>query len=152
MAFPESALFTTKHLAFDRAGERSIDIRHARLAASQGIEHQPHPESIAHDVALPEEPHTTLRVITTTDKKVAKTAYYLDTATAVQHREQARAKAQHAQGVAKAERQQEAVSQAKTASSKASQKEKQDLRAHSSHREEKPSKKCVHCASEGWTK
>lgn len=145
MAFPETALFTTKHLAFDRAGERGIDIRHARLAASQGVEFQPEPNSIAHDVALPEEPHTTLRVITTTDKKVAKTAYYLPTAEAVQHRELALAKARHAQGVAKAARQAEAESQARTSSSKTSQREKQLLRQHELTHDKKPDPKCPAC-------
>lgn len=145
MAFPEQALFTTKHLAFDRAGERSIDIRHARLAAAQGVEFQSNPDSIAHDFQIPEEPHTTLRVITTTDKKVAKTAYYLPTAQAVQHREVARAKAQHAQGVAKEARKQEAESQAKTSSNKAAQKEKQLLRQHGLTHDKKPDPKCPAC-------
>lgn len=151
MAFPEQALYTTKHLSFDRAGERSIDHRHARLCAGQGIEHMPTPDSIAHDFQIPETPHITLRIITTADRKVAKTGYYLPTDRAVQDREAYQAKLQHAQGVEKARRQDAVASQQKASQSKASQRAKQLQRAHDSgHTQTKPSKKCEHCVNEGW--
>lgn len=145
MAFPESALFTTKHLSFDRAGERGIDINHARLCASQGIEHSPNTRGLCHDVQLLNEPHTTLRIVTSLDRKTALTGYYLPTADAVMHREEYISKQQHAQGVEKARRTEEAESQAKTSSSKASQKEKQLIRQHPLTHDKKPDSKCPLC-------
>lgn len=146
MSFPESTLYTSKHLSFDRADERGIHIKHARLCASQGIEHQEQPNSISHDFQIPEAPHMTLRIVTTLDKKVGKTGYYLPTERAVRERETYYAKLRHAQGVEKERRGQAVATQAKTASSKASQKANQMRRLHNDGRHEgSPNPKCPDC-------
>lgn len=146
MAFPEQALYTTRHLSFDRAGERGLDIRHARLCATQGIEHMPTPDAIAHDFQIPEAPHMTLRIITTADKKVAKTGYYLPTERAVTEREAYQARLQHASRVGLETRQKAVASKQKTASSKASQKANQLIRIHDDGRHEgNPNNKCPKC-------
>ena len=145
MAFPSSALYKTRHLATERADQRQIEHRHALLCAAQGIEHQQQPNSISHDVTLPEDPTTTLRIVTSTDKKTAITGYYLPTAEAVKHREASAQKRQEQEAAAKQGRTAAVASQAKASSNKADQKNKQLIRQHPLTHDKKPDAKCPLC-------
>lgn len=146
MAFHPSALYKTQHLSWDRANGRQIQHSHALLCASEGIEHSQQPNSISHDVALPESPDVTLRIVTTADKKVGLTGYYLSTERAVREREAFAAKQRHAQGVAKDARAAATATTAKTSASKKKQRANQLLRLHSDGKHAgKPDTKCPGC-------
>lgn len=86
--FPHHILIHDAFHANLRAEQRDISMNHAVLAAREGIEHMGAGGVLYHDAVVPENPATSIRVVTDAARKKAITAYYLPTADAVQEREE----------------------------------------------------------------
>lgn len=145
MVFSPHILFTTKHLAYDRAMDRDLNINHVVHCARNGIEHPAGGGRIFHDAPLLHEPNVTIRVLTDGARKAAITAYYVPTDTAVQEREETQRRANEARESEHAQSAAATQSKQKTAKSKSEQRSKQMARSHAAGEHREPHPKCPDC-------
>lgn len=143
--FPPHILLKQGHIQ-DRAELRGIDMSHAVLAGREGIEHQGAGGVLHHDAVIPNNPSTTIRVVTSMDRKKAITAYYLPTEKAVREREEKIKAVEALREQETAAKASEAASSHHAAVSRHHQRENQMIRGHNAgEHERKPSKKCPLC-------